>query len=192
MPKQQIIVPQEEKTILRLVNEFGCIYYNQLKYFLKDLDEGVLNYYVQYLYNECYIDIVNNDILVPYGFSKYNQDILDCLWIAIDNMSDLDINLIFKGDKPCSLVFQKDSTVNSCIRITKDSLSYLTLLEQLFNTRCMNDDAVPDDFEYIIVIDDEKLIDKIGKKNLIFPHSIALLSDSDTRQEQDIDYFSLK
>lgn len=193
MPKYKTTLPKEEKEIIRIVNEFGCISYPQLQHYFNELTEERIQFFSQYLYNSAWIDILEGNVVVPFGRKDVDHNMVDCLWIVLNNLENIpDRHMIFRGETPASVIFQDaESVVNIVVRLKAETIPSIDILQERYFARSAdeNGEKTTMQMQYIFVIDNEKYLDIIANKGLKLAHKIALIS-TDQNTPEDISYFA--
>jgi len=187
MPKMMTIVTKEEKNITSLVNELGCIQYDQLQYMFPDMAPDTLKYYVQSLYNSYTFGMCEGNIIVPFTRGKADHNLIDCIWIVIDNLDHIPMDLLYRAQSPSSLFYQMDDGIlQELVRLTPENANIIpTLQERYLSRHAKKDDTT---FQYVFVIDDDRMLDIISNYEIQVPHMIAkftLLPD----QKATVEYF---
>lgn len=175
MPKYQPITTDVESKMLKYINELGCIRYDQFQYLLPNISPTVIQHDIQYMYDMFRIDIKESNIIVPRKDSLVDHDVIDCLWIVIDNLVNINTELLYKAQAPSSILYQlNDGIIQELVKITFENAKQIPLLEQRYYDRLPEDDKGT--FQYVYVIDDDRLLDTIAGYNPKTPHIIAKYS----------------
>lgn len=175
MPYVQVTQTPEQNEYMKLVNEFGNIEYKQLAKFFPDWDEDTLRYHTQQLYNKYKIDIVEGSVVLSYLNKTVDHNMIDCLWVALEDIDKIRKGMIFRAESPLSLVAQyNDGTFREFIKVDLTTLDNLFMVEERHFTRTI-ENSTDRAVEYVLICDNENVLKSIEDYNFKPPYTTALL-----------------
>ena len=189
MPKVKEITPVAEDKIKKLVGELGSVTIEQGQLLLPDVDPDKYMFYVKYLYRNYYIDIVDNMVMVPVNKKSADYDVVDCLWVAVDNRDSFALDTLFKAEAPASFFYQimnDGCDVQMFVRVKKNNVAVVQAMQERYHARQLDDGG---GFRYVFVVDDMNMLDVLSRYNIAMPNTVAVMDSSGIIKPENIKYF---
>jgi hypothetical protein len=175
MPYVQTTLTPDQNKLLKHVNDFRSIEYNQLAKMFPKWTPDDLRYHTQRLYNSRLIDLKEGSVIVSYAYTDVDHNMLDCLWVALEDFNDIKKGMLFRAESPVSLIAQyNDGTFREFVKLDQTTIDNLFLIEERHFTRTI-ETATDKEIEYVLICDTQNMLKSIEEYGFKAPYTTALL-----------------